>query len=85
MIKDRRVSGDVVNVVVQKRAAAAGLNAVALGGHSLRAGFVTEGFRAGATSHEIARQTGHRDMRTLEIYSRENDPLQHNAVKRFNL
>jgi hypothetical protein len=31
-----------------------------LGGHSLRAGFVTETFRQGADAHSIMRQTGHR-------------------------
>jgi hypothetical protein len=29
-----------------------------LGGHSLRAGFVTEAFRRGADAHAIMRQTG---------------------------
>ena len=46
-----------------RRAAAAGFTAAQvarLGGHSLRAGFVTEAFRAGADAHAIMRQTGHR-------------------------
>ena len=42
-----------------------------MGGHSLRSGFVTEAFRAGADAHAIMRQTGHRSPGMLEIYARE--------------
>ena len=84
-IKPRHITGDVVNSVVQRRAAAAGLNSITFGGHSLRAGFVTQAFRAGATHHEIMRQTGHKDVTTLEGYSREHDPLAHNAVTRVGM
>jgi integrase len=84
-VKDRPISGAVINHVVQRRVATAGLNPVIFGAHSLRAGFVTQAFRAGATHHEVMRQTGHKSVTTLEIYSRENDPLAHNAVTRINL
>jgi len=43
-------------------------------GHSLRAGFVTEAFRAGADAHAIMRQTGHRSPAMLEVYAREHAP-----------
>ena len=48
--------------MIQRRATAAGFTPaqVKLGGHSLRAGFVTEAFRAGADAHAIMRQTAHR-------------------------
>ena len=84
-VKDRAISGNVVNDVVRRRVAAAGMNSDAYGAHSLRAGFVTQAFRAGATHHEVMRQTGHKNVTTLEIYSRENDPLRHNAVTRLGL
>lgn len=84
-IASRHISGDVVNVVVRRRVAAAGIDPEPFGAHSLRAGFVTQAFRAGATHHEIMRQTGHKDVTTLEGYSRENDPLAHNAVARLGL
>ena len=84
-VKDRAISGNVVNDVVQRRVAAAGMNAPAYGAHSLRAGFVTQSFRAGADHHQIMRQTGHKTITTLEIYSRENDPLRHNAVTSLGL
>ncbi len=55
------------------------------GGHSLRAGFVTEAFRAGADAHAIMRQTGHRSPVMLEVYAREHAPLVGNAVTRLGL
>jgi integrase len=84
-IKDRHISGNVVNDVLQRRVAAVGLPSTDFGGHSLRAGFVTQAFRAGANHHEVMRQTGHKDVATLEIYSLDNAPLQHNAVTRLGL
>ena len=70
------------------RAAAAGFTAARvqrLGGHSLRAGFVTEAFRRGADAHAIMRQTGHRSPVMLEVYAREHSPLVGNAVTRLGL
>ncbi|EME55993.1 phage integrase family protein [Rhodococcus ruber BKS 20-38] len=51
-----------------------------LGGHSLRAGFVTQAFRNGASAHAIMRQTGHTTPAMLEVYAREHAPLLGNAV-----
>lgn len=79
------ISGQVVNEVVKAAAAAAGFDPGDIGGHSLRAGFVTQAFRSGADAHAIMRQTGHRDPKTLEIYARENAPLVGNAVTRVGL
>jgi integrase len=84
-VKPREISGEVVNAVVQRRVAATGMNSVIFGAHSLRAGFVTQSFRAGASHHDIMRQTGHKTITTLEIYSRENDPLRHNSVMQIGL
>ena len=82
------MSGDAVAAMIQRRAAAAGFTAAQvdlLGGHSLRSGFVTEAFRAGADAHAIMRQTGHRDPKMLEVYAREHAPLVGNAVTRLGL
>jgi len=79
------ISGQVINEVVKAAAAAAGFDPARVGGHSLRAGFVTQAFRSGADAHAIMRQTGHRDPKTLEIYARENAPLVGNAVMRVGL
>ncbi|WP_167047008.1 site-specific integrase [Salinibacterium sp. ZJ454] len=78
-------NGGMVASALKRRLTAAGINAAEYSGHSLRAGFVTEAFRSGATTHEIMRQTGHRNPATVEIYARETDPLQHNAVARLGL
>ncbi len=51
------MTGDAVAAMIQRRAAAAGCTAAQvdlLGGHSLRSGFVTEAFRAGADAHYAA-------------------------------
>ena len=77
-IGDRAMSGDAIAGLIQRRAAAAGFTPAQvdqLGGHSLRAGFVTEAFRGGADAHAIMRQTGHRSPVMLEVYARENPPL----------
>jgi integrase len=84
-VKDRSISGNVVNDVVKRRVTAAGMNGAAFGAHSLRAGFVTQALRNGASHHEIMRQTDHKTADTVEIYSRETDPLRHNAVTRLGL
>lgn len=76
--------GSVANVV-KKRVAAIGLDPSKYGGHSLRSGFVTQAFRAGATHHEVMRQTGHKNPSTLEIYSREHNPPLHNAITKMGL
>jgi integrase len=84
-LSSRRLSGDAVSLVVQRRLAKAGIDPARFSSHSMRAGFVTQSFRAGATAHQIMRQTGHRDPATLEVYARENDPLRENAVTRLGL
>ncbi|WP_162458262.1 site-specific integrase [Pseudactinotalea terrae] len=84
-IGQRPLTGHGINRVVKDRAAAAGLSPERLGAHSLRAGFVTQATRSGASVLEIMRQTGHRDPASVEGYVREHDPLQGNAVTRLGL
>jgi site-specific recombinase XerD len=82
------MSGDAVAAMIQRRATVAGFTPAQvdlLGGHSLRSGFVTEAFRAGADAHAIMRQTGHQDPKMLEVYAREHAPLVGNAVTRLGL
>ena len=56
-----------------------------LGGHSLRAGFVTQSTRNGADGSAIARQTGHASLDSVEVYRREHSPLVGNAVTDIGL
>ena len=87
-IAARAMSGDAVNEMIRRRADRAGFTPAQtqrVGGHSLRSGFVTEAFRAGADAHSIMRQTGHRSPAMLEVYAREYAPLVGNAVTRIGL
>jgi integrase len=87
-IGQQAMTGHGINEMIQRRAAAAGFTPAQvdkLGGHSLRAGFVTEAFRQGADAHSIMRQTGHRSPVMLEVYAREHAPLVGNAVTRLGL
>ncbi len=87
-IGQRAMSGDAVNEMIRRRAGKAGFTPAQtqrFGGHSLRAGFVTEAFRAGADAHSIMRQTGHKSPAMLEVYAREHAPLTGNAVTRLGL
>jgi len=82
------MTGHAVNRMIQRRAGQAGFTPAQialLGGHSLRAGFVTEAFRAGADAHAIMRQTGQQSPGMLEVYTRENAPLMGSAVTRIGL
>ena len=84
-IAERPISGNVVNDALKRRLVTAGFNPQTYGAHSLRAGFVTQAFRDGATHHEIMRQTGHKTVSSVEIYAREYNPLTSNAVTRIEL
>lgn len=82
------LSGASVHAIVRRRAAAAGYppeQVELLGGHSLRAGFVTEALSNGASAHNIMRQTGHRSANTVEIYAREHAPIENNAATQLGL
>ena len=87
-LTDRPLSGQAVAYLVKAHGRRAGLPPATVdlfGGHSLRAGFVTQAFRSGADAHAIMRQTGHKSPAMLEIYARENAPLVGNAVTQVGL
>lgn len=84
---ERPIAPHSIYHVVRSRARKAGLadNVVdQLGGHSLRAGFVTDAFDAGAADGEVMRQTGHRSVTQVRGYQR-GTPLAGNAVNRIDL
>ncbi|MEO9330380.1 tyrosine-type recombinase/integrase [Gordonia aurantiaca] len=87
-LSDTPLSGAAVHKAIRRRAALAGYDpdlVKQLGGHSLRAGFVTQAFRNGASAHAIMRQTGHSTPAMLEVYAREHAPLLGNAVTNLGL
>jgi integrase len=68
-----RLHPDAVRQILRRRAAAAGLSVPALerlSPHVLRAGFVTEAYKAGARDEEIMAHTRHRDLKTMRGYVR---------------
>lgn len=87
-ITTRRLSPQAVNPILTRRATAAGISSdilSQLGGHSLRAGFVTQAVRAGADPASVMRQTGHTTDAMVRLYTRERAPLSGNAVTRLGL
>jgi integrase len=55
------------------------------GGHSLRAGFVTEASANGATDRQIMRQTGHKSRAMIDRYSREDRKDRQIAASKLGL
>ena len=87
-ISDTPLSGAAVHAAIRRRATRAGYDpdtVAQFGGHSLRAGFVTQAFRNGADAHTIMRQTGHTTPAMVETYAREHAPLVGNAVTELGL
>ncbi|OZF53102.1 site-specific integrase [Rhodococcus sp. 14-2470-1a] len=82
------LSGAAIHQTIRRRAEQAGYDHAALaklGGHSLRAGFVTQGTRNGADGSAVARQTGHASVDSVEVYRRVHTPLVGNAVTEIGL
>jgi integrase len=71
--------------IVQDAVARIGLDRSLYGGHSLRAGFITEAGEHGVGELLIASQTGHRDMSTLRRYFRRRDLWRSNACAALGL
>jgi integrase len=64
---------DAVRQILARRAKAAGLTVSGwerLSPHGLRAGFITEAYRAGARDEDIMEHTRHRDVKTMRSYVR---------------
>ncbi|UZF59338.1 tyrosine-type recombinase/integrase (plasmid) [Gordonia polyisoprenivorans] len=87
VIGDGAISGSTVGHIVQRRAAASGIDIdpADLGAHSLRAGFVTQAVVNGTTHRAIQRQTGHKSLETLMTYAREHDIFDNNAATDIGL
>lgn len=82
-IRATALSANFVGVVVKASARAAGLDPVRFGGHSLRAGYVTDARRSGEAWGEIMEQTGHKKVETVKRYARdEQDPIAMERVQR---
>lgn len=73
------LTGEAVGMVVQRRAALAGLDPAGFSAHSLRAGLATSAAAAGVAEGDIARQTRHRSVAVLRTYVRHGSVFLRNA------
>lgn len=72
-VEPHRLHPESVRVLLRARAAAAGITGTRLeplSAHSLRAGFVTQAYLAGARDEEIMEHTRHRSVVTMRRYVR---------------
>ncbi len=80
-----RLSTDAVSAIVQRRAAAAGLDPTPFSGHSMRAGFATSAAAAGVEERLIMRQTRHKSAQTVRRYIREGELFARNLAAEVGL
>ena len=84
-IKPERLSSAAVARIVKRCAGAAGLDAEAYAGHSLRAGLATAAAAAGVNRSAIKRQTGHKSDAMLDRYIRQGSVFIDNAASKIGL
>ena len=80
-----RLSTEGVAIVVKRHAAARGLEAADFGGHSLRAGHVTQAILRGEAAHAIMAVTGHQSRAMVDRYFRDVEPHRHNSSANLGL
>jgi integrase len=76
----RGLHKDSIGKLLKRAAARAQLKVDALGGHSLRAGCVTQAAMNGVREFVIMRQTGHKTVATLRRYIRSGEIFRENAA-----
>ena len=84
-VRERALSGHGIAYVLKQMAQRAGLEPDHIGGHSLRAGFVTEATNGGADLRSIMNQTGHRSVQVVQTYQRRRDQWERPASERLGL
>jgi integrase len=76
----RGLHKDCVGWILKRAASRAGLKPEPLGGHSLRAGCVTQAAMNGVSERDIMRQTGHKSTEMLARYIRIGEIFTRNAA-----
>ena len=76
----RGLHRDSIGKLLKRAAARAGMNVDPLGGHSLRAGCVTQAAMNGVREFVIMKQTGHKTVTTLRRYIRSGEIFRENAA-----
>lgn len=79
-VLEHHLTPQVVALIVKQAAAAAGLDAKDLSGHSLRVGFVTQTAADGAPDRDIQAMTLHKSATMLARYNREPEHGQRRAA-----
>ncbi|HUV68179.1 MAG TPA: site-specific integrase [Terracidiphilus sp.] len=79
---DKDSIGRIVKRLVRRAKLA---NPESYGGHSLRAGFVTEASANGATDRQIMKQTGHKSIAMVHRYAREDQKDRQAAAGKLGL
>ena len=83
-VASEALTGAGVAFILKAQAAALGLDADTISGHSLRRGFVTEAYAADIPTPEIQAVTGHRSLQVLSGYYAEANVFR-NATARVQL
>ena len=83
----RRLGGARINTIVQEALRRVDIDPDTEGfsAHSLRAGFVTYAAARGASDRAIARQTRHRDLANIAVYTRHESAWTDNAATDLGL
>jgi len=79
-LSHRGLHKDCVGWILKVAASRAGLKPEPLGGHSLRAGCVTQAAMNGVSERDIMRQTGHKSVEMLARYIRIGEIFTRNAA-----
>jgi integrase len=79
-VSRRGLHSDSIGKLLKRAAGRAGLKVEELGGHSLRAGCVTQAAMNGVREFVIMRQTGHKTIATLRRYIRSGEIFRENAA-----
>ena len=80
-LTERRLSAQSVNIIVRRRAAAAGLPTEGLSAHSLRSGFLSAAAFAGASTWRLMEHSRHKQSATLDAYVRNARLLEDHPAK----
>jgi integrase len=84
-VQDRRLTDQVVALVVKRYAEAAGMDSRKYAGHSLRVGLVTSAAMNNVPEYVIQKQTRHKSTDMLRRYIRDVSLFRDNASSRVGL
>lgn len=80
VLSAQAMTAQSIALILKDYAAQAGLGALRISGHSLRAGLVTSAAQAGIPAHKIQQQTGHKSLAMLSVYIRDARLFEGNAA-----